>query len=55
MRAAIRTKDWRKASTECKLSGASPAKNEGHRKLLLFAQDVVDQSRSVDEMPAAML
>jgi hypothetical protein len=54
MRASIRAGNWSEAGDRCHVSGMSESKNTAHKRLLQFAQDVVDQGRDLDEMPAAI-
>jgi phosphatidylserine/phosphatidylglycerophosphate/cardiolipin synthase-like enzyme/V8-like Glu-specific endopeptidase len=51
MRASIREGRWADASQQCRLQGASAAKNKAHAELLLLAQQVVDQHLDPDTLP----
>ena len=43
------------AATECRVPGMSERKNEAHKELLLFAQNVVDTAADLDSLPAVIL
>jgi hypothetical protein len=51
MRAFIKATEWSKAATECRLNNGSEAKNNGHRRLLEFAQYVKDEGLDFNLVP----
>jgi len=51
MRVAIRAGDWATAARECAIGGVSPRKNEAHKQLLLFAQQLKDSGGDPNTLP----
>lgn len=52
MRAAVRAWDFRTAAQNCFMSGMKGTKNEAHKQLLLYAQQIIDEQRNFDELPS---
>jgi hypothetical protein len=51
MRAAIRAGDWGTAARQCEIGGISARKNEAHKQLLLFAQQLKDAGKDLNTLP----